>query len=84
MVVFRGKVQGVNFRRQTALKAEELSISGYVKNNPDGTVEAVFMGPEKNVRYIIDFCRTSIVNAEVQSYQEKVAAWSEDGFRILH
>lgn len=84
-VVFKGKVQGVSFRRQTALKAEELSVSGYVKNNADGTVEAIFMGSEKDVRDLVDFCRTSIVNAEVTSYEEKDTVWYGDhGFRILH
>ena len=84
MVIFHGKVQGVSFRRQTALKAEELSVSGYVKNKSDGSVEAVFMGSEKNVRDLIDFCRSSVKNAEVKSYEEKETVWYGDhGFRIL-
>jgi acylphosphatase len=84
-VVFHGKVQGVSFRRQTALKADELSVSGYVRNNADGTVEAIFMGSEKNVKDLINFCRTSVDNAEVTSYEEKETVWYGDhGFRILH
>ncbi len=46
---FKGKVQGVYFRQYTRRWAEMLSLSGYVKNMPDGTVLAVFEGPESEV-----------------------------------
>lgn len=83
-VLFRGRVQGVNFRRQTALKAEKLSISGYVRNMPDGSVEAVFMGPEEKVDEIIGFCRDSIENAHVTGYEEEETQCTGDHvFRIL-
>ena len=44
-----GRVQGVFFRDSTREKAEELGLSGWVKNVPDG-VEAVFEGPPEKIR----------------------------------
>ena len=47
-VKFYGIVQGVFFRANTKRKAREMGINGYVRNMPDGSVEAVFEGDEKN------------------------------------
>lgn len=48
MLEFRisGLVQGVNFRSSTAKKAKELSLRGWVKNEPDETVSGVAAGSE--------------------------------------
>ncbi len=84
-VLFMGRVQGVGFREQTAHKAESLSISGYVRNNSDGSVEAVFMGPDEKVEKIIDYCRNSVKNANVTGFEEKETVCTGDhSFRILH
>jgi acylphosphatase len=45
-VVIRGRVQGVWFRAWTAERAQELDLKGWVRNRLDGTVEALFAGPE--------------------------------------
>ena len=44
-VVVRGRVQGVWFRASTREKAIELGLTGWVRNLPDGSVEAEFQGP---------------------------------------
>lgn len=64
-VRFYGMVQGVFFRANTKRKARETGINGYVKNMPDGSVEAVFEGDEKKVKEIIDWCSTKISMARV-------------------
>ena len=48
-VVVHGKVQGVFFRETARWAAEQHGVSGWVRNNDDGTVEAVFEGSEEAV-----------------------------------
>ena len=50
--IFHGKVQGVWFRVNCKKKADELSLVGWVKNLPDGTVETIVEG-EREVLLII-------------------------------
>jgi acylphosphatase len=57
-VVVSGLVQGVWFRESTRTRAESLGVSGWVRNNPDGTVEAVFEGDPAAVERLVEFCRT--------------------------
>lgn len=52
-----GIVQNVGFRNFIRRNAEKLEITGWVKNNFDGTVEAVFEGEDNAVSEIIDKCR---------------------------
>ena len=49
-VKIHGKVQGVWFRAGTKQKAEQLGLTGWVRNTDDGCVEAVFEGEEKQVK----------------------------------
>ena len=55
-VTISGRVQGVNFRATTERHVEPLGVEGYVRNLPDGRVEAVFEGEEQSVRRAIDWC----------------------------
>jgi acylphosphatase len=65
-VFISGKVQGVFFRSSTRDKAEELGISGWVKNLADGRVEAVFEGEEGSVKKMIEWCRRGPEYARVE------------------
>jgi len=56
-VFISGRVQGVNFRATTQRQVEPLGVNGYVRNLPDGRVEAVFEGEEASVQQAIDWCR---------------------------
>ena len=56
-VFVSGKVQGVFFRSSTKDKADELGLSGWVKNLQDGRVEAVFEGDEGMVEKMVEWCR---------------------------
>lgn len=55
-VFIRGMVQGVFFRHHARRRAEELGITGWVKNLPDGRVEAVFSGDEIKIKEMINWC----------------------------
>ena len=64
-VVFRGHVQGVNFRVHCRERALELGLAGWVRNRDDGTVEAVFEGEKAVVEEAIAWNRTSQPHAKV-------------------
>lgn len=48
-MIVSGRVQGVGFRHFTMRQAQDLQLSGYVKNLSDGRVEVVAEGPEDAV-----------------------------------
>ena len=52
-----GRVQGVWFREATRRRAEELGVAGWVRNLPDGRVEAVFEGASAAVEAAVAFVR---------------------------
>lgn len=56
-VLISGRVQGVFFRSNTKDKADELSITGWVRNLSDGRVEAVFEGREESIEKMLQWCR---------------------------
>ena len=55
-VLVSGKVQGVFFRQKTQRQAQSLGVTGWVRNLPDGRVEAVFEGEEEAVKALVDYC----------------------------
>ncbi|HEU5390431.1 MAG TPA: acylphosphatase [Streptosporangiaceae bacterium] len=56
-VLVSGRVQGVFFRDSCRRVAEEHDVGGWVRNLPDGRVEAVFEGPPDDVRLLVDWAR---------------------------
>ena len=56
-VVVHGLVQGVFFRDSCRREAQKLGVAGWVRNRPDGTVEALFEGPEAEVGRMVDWAR---------------------------
>lgn len=74
-VIVTGKVQGVFYRAETASKAKQLSLKGWVRNLPDGRVEAIFEGEETDVRKIIDFCWHGPPNAYVVDVDVRQQEW---------
>ena len=56
-VFVRGVVQGVFFRQTTLELARSTSVDGWIRNLPDGRVEAIFEGEEEAVAEIVEFCR---------------------------
>ena len=55
-VMVHGVVQGVFFRANTRRVAQSLSLTGWVSNLPDGSVEIFAEGPQKNVEHFVDWC----------------------------
>ncbi len=55
-VMIKGRVQGVFFRAETQKAAESHHLAGYVKNMPDGSVQALFQGSQKDIDLMIDWC----------------------------
>ena len=66
-VIFKGRVQGVFFRARTKEVAVIEGVKGWVRNLPDGSVEAVFEGPETAVMKVLELCKTAIPRARVVS-----------------
>jgi len=62
---FTGIVQGVYFRASTKRQAERLGLRGWVRNLPDGRVEAWIEGDTPSVESLIEHCRTGIPGATV-------------------
>ena len=60
-----GHVQGVFFRQSTQKQARRLGLSGWVRNLPDGRVEAKVWGDTEAVNALIRWCHTGPANAFV-------------------
>jgi acylphosphatase len=66
-VLVSGLVQGVGYRYSTVDRAEKLGLDGWVRNLPDGRVEAVFEGERAAVEAMIRWCRRGPSAAVVQN-----------------
>jgi len=64
--IVHGHVQGVFFRDAIRQQAQEHGVSGWVRNQPDGTVEAALEGPPDAVQQILQFLGTGPPRARVQ------------------
>jgi len=64
-VVVRGRVQGVWFRQSCREAAEAAGVAGWVRNRPDGTVEAVLEGGAAEVERMVGWCRRGPTSAVV-------------------
>ncbi len=66
-VLISGRVQGVWFRQRCAETARAAGVSGWVRNLPDGRVEAVFEGAPDAVASLLAWCRTGPPRARVDA-----------------
>lgn len=66
-VVVRGRVQGVFFRAETSSRARALGLHGWVRNRPDGAVEAAFEGERERVDSMLRWCEHGPAGARVES-----------------
>ncbi len=64
-----GRVQGVFFRDTTRRRAEAAGVAGWVRNTPEGSVEAVFEGDPAAVNELVEFSRRGPSRAEVASVE---------------
>ncbi len=79
----RGRVQGVYFRQSTAEEAARLgSLTGWVRNLPDGDVEAIIEGPRERVEALVGWCHRGPPAARVDEvHREEGTATGE--FRVF-
>lgn len=79
-----GLVQGVFFRASARDEARRLGLTGWIRNAPDGTVEAEAQGDEDAVAQFVEFCRSGPGHAEVEELivDERPSVQGEDGFRV--
>jgi acylphosphatase len=84
-VIVHGHVQGVFFRDTTRRLARERGVAGWVRNRPDGLVEAVFEGEPEAVDALIEFSRSgprgaAVARVEVSEEEPE----GLEGFEIRH
>ena len=71
-LIVLGMVQGVFFRASTLEQAQSLSLNGWVKNLPDGSVEVLAEGPRYALEQFADWCRQGPPAARVD---EVIVRW---------
>jgi acylphosphatase len=82
-VTIYGFVQGVGFRFAVERAARSRGVAGWVRNRPDGTVEAVFEGEPEDVESLVGFCREGPRGADVERVDlEAELPQSLSGFRV--
>lgn len=66
-----GRVQGIFFRANTRRKAMDLDLKGWVKNLPDGRVEAVIEGKDPDIKKMVTFLQKGPFGAKVSNLDMK-------------
>jgi len=85
-VFVSGRVQGVFFRSEIKHEADSHGVKGWVRNLPDGRVEAVFEGEEEAVKALIEFCKRGPPGARVTNVDLTWENYTEefDGFKVKY
>jgi acylphosphatase len=65
-LIIIGRVQGVFYRASALEQAQSLSLTGWVQNLPDGSVELVAEGPRFKLEQLVEWCRRGPPDAEVE------------------
>lgn len=74
-ITISGFVQGVGFRHFVRKNAQSLGITGWVRNLPDGSVEAEFQGEKEKIEQIIRICKKGPFLSEVENVEVE---WVDD------
>jgi len=83
-VLVSGRVQGVFFRTTCATRARRAGLAGFVRNLPDGSLEAVFEGSSPAVREMVEWCRGGPPHADVDRVEVlEEPPTGDDGFLVL-
>ena len=79
-----GRVQGVGYRDWMCREAVRHGLDGWVRNRPDGSVEALVAGPDEGVQALLQAARRGPLRARVDRVAEApTEAPAEPGFRRL-
>jgi acylphosphatase len=81
-----GRVQGVFYRANTCDEARRLGLTGWVRNLPDGRVEALVEGEEDRLKRLLDWCRRGPPGATVRGVEIRWEDWRGEfaDFRIRY
>ncbi|MBI5560159.1 MAG: acylphosphatase [Deltaproteobacteria bacterium] len=85
-VIVSGLVQGVFFRAHTQEAAVLHGVTGWVRNNHDGTVEAIFEGKEETVKKMVGWCKKGPPAAMVEDVDIRWGEFKDEfpGFTIRY
>jgi acylphosphatase len=83
-LIIHGQVQGVFYRDSMRREAERLTISGWVRNCPDGTVEAMVQGEPEAVAAIVRWAQHGPEQARVERVVSTQGDGAYTGFAILY
>jgi len=73
-LVIHGRVQGVGFRASLAWEAQQVGVTGWVRNRRDGSVEAMIHGDDEAVAGLIDWARTGPSGAQVSRVEVELGS----------
>ncbi len=73
-----GKVQGVFLRQSAKVEADKLGLVGWIRNDPDGSVEALAVGPRDKLDQFIEWCKKGPEAAYVDRVDLKWPESSEE------
>ncbi len=84
-VVVSGRVQGVGYRAGAQRYANQLGLSGWVRNQPDGSVEILAEGPDDKVEELLTWCRSGpfLANVENLNVERRIFKGDLKGFSRL-
>jgi len=86
-LLIKGKVQGVFYRASAKAAAEKLHITGWVKNTPEGHVEALACGEEGDLRQFVEWClkgpEHAMVSDVIELEKQSEARTGLKGFAIV-
>ena len=71
-IIVRGKVQGVFYRQSTKEKANELNVTGTVRNLPDGSVYILATGDSEQLNALVEWCWQGPRRARVTDVQQEI------------
>lgn len=79
-------MQGVAFRYRLCDEADRRGVFGWVRNCPDGSVEALFEGEEESVQAVVAWCHQGPPAAEVEKVQVREEPYTGEyrSFRITY
>lgn len=64
-IIIKGRVQGVFYRASAKEIADKAGVKGWIRNTPEGDVEAVVTGTEEEVQQFIQWCKKGPSGAKV-------------------
>ena len=82
-LVITGLVQGVGYRQALIGGARRLTLTGWVRNRRDGSVEAMIAGSAEAVAALIDWARRGPAGAEVEHVAVELGTGDHQGFEQL-